>query len=59
MKPKAKEGVKQVTVRLAVEDWQRVAHLAIDERTSIHELIVRGLNEVLKSKKMPLISQGR
>lgn len=48
-------GLKQVTVRLPETDWKRIAHLAIDEDTSIHALIIRGLNELLKVRKLPLI----
>jgi hypothetical protein len=48
-KPKQEQGgIKQVTVRLRSEDWRRIAHLAVDEDTSIHELIIRGLNHILK-----------
>lgn len=57
MKPKPEQDVKpkQVTVRLPEADWRRVAHLAIDEGTSIHALILRGLNELFKARKLPLI----
>ena len=55
MKPKPKEQFKQVTVRLPEDAWKRIAHLAIDESTSIHALIIRGLNEVLKAHKLPVI----
>ncbi len=54
MKPK-QEPRKQVTVRLHPEDWRAVAHLAIDSDCSISELILRGLNEMLRAKKLPLI----
>jgi len=49
------EEIKQVTVRLPIEDWRRVAHLAVDENTSVHSLIIRGLNEILKAKRLPPI----
>jgi hypothetical protein len=52
---KDEPGIKQVTVRLREDDWKRLAHLAIDTDTSIHALIIRGLNEVLKAHKLPLI----
>jgi predicted HicB family RNase H-like nuclease len=49
------QGRKQVTVRLRPEDWRVVAHLAIDTNCSVNELILHGLNELLKVKKLPLI----
>lgn len=39
----------QVTVRLPRSEWEKLAHLAIDERTSIQALLVGAINKLFKA----------
>ncbi len=56
-KRQPKQGeIKQLTLRLSVEGWQQLAHLAINEKTSIHAFILDAINEKLARKKLPPIS---
>lgn len=39
----------QVTLRLPEEEWQKLAHLAVDQRTSIQSLLEGAVNKLFKA----------
>lgn len=47
---KAKPDVKQVMVRVPQKDWPALAHLAVDEDTTIQALLMEGIVEVFKKR---------
>jgi hypothetical protein len=44
--------IKQLTLRLPLDGWKRLAHVAIDEDISIQAFIVRAINAELVRKKI-------
>jgi len=42
-----------VTLRLTLEDWERLHYLSVQERTKIQHLLLEGLNDVLKKRGLP------
>lgn len=49
----AKKGtgkVIQVPVRLTPTQWEKASHLAISERTTMQDLIIRGLSMLLEKR---------
>jgi hypothetical protein len=51
-----KPAIKQLTLRLPLEGWKRLAHVAVDEDISIQAFIVRAINAELVRKKIPPIA---
>ena len=47
---KAKPDLKQVLVRVPQKDWPALAHLAVDEDTTIQALLLEGIAEVFKKR---------
>jgi len=47
---KAKPDLKQVLVRVPQKDWPALAHLAVDEDTTIQALLMEGIAEVFKKR---------
>lgn len=47
---KAKPDMKQVLVRVPQKDWPALAHLAVDEDTTIQALLMEGISEVFKKR---------
>jgi hypothetical protein len=39
-----------LTVRVSKKGWKELAHLAVDEETSIQALAIEGLNRLLESR---------
>ena len=39
---------KALSLRLSPEAWRQLKHLAIDQETSAHSLLLEGVNEVFK-----------
>lgn len=49
-KSKGEGDTVALTVRVSKEGWKRLAHLAVDEESSIQALTIKALNRLLKSK---------
>ena len=47
-----------VAVRLNHEDWYRATELALREHTSLQQLLVAGLSELLRQRGLPPLSGG-
>ena len=47
---KAKPDLKQVLVRVPQKDWPALAHLAVDEDTTIQALLMEGISEVFRKR---------
>lgn len=47
-----------VAVRLNHEDWYRATELALREHTSLQQLLVAGLSELMKQRGLPPLSGG-
>ena len=45
-----------IAVRLEHEDWYRVHDLAVREHSSLQDLIVTGLSEMMKQRGLPPLS---
>lgn len=45
-----------VAVRLNHEDWYRATELALREHTSLQQLLVAGLSELMKQRGLPPLS---
>lgn len=50
-KSKGEGDTVALTVRVSKEGWKRLAHLAIEEESSIQALAIEGLNLLLKSRR--------
>jgi hypothetical protein len=51
-KSKGEGDTVALTVRVSKEGWKRLAHLAVNEETSIQALAIEGLSLLLKSRKL-------
>lgn len=47
-----------VAVRLNHEDWYRATELALREHTSLQQLLVAGLSELMKQRGLPPLNGG-
>lgn len=45
-----------IAVRLTHEDWHRATELAMREKTSLQQLLVAGLSELLRQRGLPPLS---
>jgi hypothetical protein len=52
-KPQAAEPMARATMRLPQSIWIQTQHRAIDERTSLSDLVTRALREYLKKGGRP------
>lgn len=46
-----------VTLRLFLEDWERLHYLSIQERRKIQHLLLEGLNGVLEKRGLPRVRE--
>lgn len=46
---------KLLGCRLSEKSWVDVHKLALDERTSVQNLLIEGLNKVMQERGMPLV----
>jgi hypothetical protein len=51
--PAKRDRLPYAMTTLYDEDLQRIKRLALDERTTVAELLRDGLNLILKSRKLP------
>jgi predicted DNA-binding ribbon-helix-helix protein len=48
---KGAEGIKGLSIRLDKTRWKQLRNLATERETSMHELILQGIDHVLASAK--------
>ena len=53
--PAKRPGIKQQTAYLALPVYDQLRHLAFEENTKMHTLLMEGLDRVFKSRGLPSI----